>query len=64
MKYLNPFLLKEVLQVANILLTSVFFIELGLLCLWNLSFSISMSSNFIIVCPFLYILSKNFIYIF
>ena len=60
MKYLNPFLPKD----ATLLLKSIRFIEIGLLCWRNFCFAISIIADFIIVFffPFLYILSKIFIY--
>ena len=47
MKYLDSFLPKDALLDAVILLISMFFIEIGSLCLRNFCFSISISPKLI-----------------
>ena len=55
MKYLHPFLPKEILWDTTISLITIFFTEIGLSCWWNFCFSISISPNFIIAFFHVYI---------
>ena len=54
-KIFKIFLTKGALLDTTILLISMLFIKIRLLCWWNLYFLISVSSNFITFYPFLYI---------
>ena len=65
MKTLNIYLLKEILLDITILLISVFFIEIGLLCWLSSCFSDSISPNFVIIFfVFIYIFKHICIYFF
>ena len=65
MKTLNIYLLKEILLDITILLISVFFIEIGLLCWLSFCFSDSISPNFVIIFfVFIYIFKHIYIYFF
>ena len=60
-KVFKIFFTKRNLISITVLSISLLFIEIGLLCWWNLYFSVSVSSNLIIFYPLLYMVLIFFI---
>ena len=60
-KEFKIFFTKRNLISITVLSISLLFIEIGLLCWWNLYFSVSVSSNLIIFYPLLYMVLIFFI---